>query len=444
MADEFLQRTPHDLTLADLPRPEAFGDMGEDVSPFERAAIRQRRAVLRGRDAPDRVTDPATLASLTAGFLPFSGMVDAFGAMPDFRGGNEPSLLENWRQGNRVTAAAQAMGAVPVLGVVPKIARASMGAQRLAARTPIFDHSLRRADQVAQVDLPRKAPTKLSHELISLLNSPKLEEEMLKIIEFGKSNGATNWYNTEPLRQEFIKELGPQGEEAYRKYLRYVAATSAVSDVGPNVRNGSYYFGLDRREGRVPAVGDRNPPPYGHYAARNHQIFAQKVIDDQFDPTVYPKMSSFYENLTGNYAPVTVDRHALRLPAMLAGDKNFLKREYREMLDNGKVSMDELVRKPAAWRNPNADEYPALEAFYKRVAKKAGLLPAEGQAAAWVGGSDRTGVRDNGLLSFMQHFEDRLDLTAKEKGISRAEALRRFIHGKMDLVSLDQQPNAVV
>lgn len=435
MADDFSEQFPNQLS--DLPYPP------ED--PFERAAMRRRRAVLGGRDAPDLTTDAPTLASIGAGFVPPLAYADIAGYMPDFKGGYEPSLLENLRQGNYGTGALQVAGIIPGVGAIRNAARATAGARRLAQKVRIFDNSIRRAGgEVAQTELARQSPTHISDELTNLFATEGLEDKMLKVIEEGRRMGAKNWYNTEPLRQVFIKELGPgEGEEAFRKYMGYVAATSAASDVGTNARNGSYYFGLDVREGRVPDVGERMPYPYGHYAARNHQIFAQKVFNNELDELTYQKMRSFLENLTGNYAPVTVDRHALRLPAMLAEDKNFLEKGYRELLDNGKISMAELVQMPAAWRAPTAKEYAALEQFYKGVARKAGLAPAEAQAAAWVGGAERTGVKDNGLLSFIDHFEDRLHLTAAKRRLPVDEVLRQFVRGKMNLSSLDGQQNAV-
>jgi hypothetical protein len=115
MTDSFSERPP--LQLSDLPR-EPTDD------PFERAARRVRRAVLRGRDAPEQTTDPATIASLVASALPFSGIVEATGYMPDFRGGAEPSLAENWREGNRVASGLQVLGMVGgPLGIVAKAAR---------------------------------------------------------------------------------------------------------------------------------------------------------------------------------------------------------------------------------------------------------------------------------------------------------------------------------
>jgi hypothetical protein len=105
------------LQLSNLP-----SEMPDD--PFERAARRIRRAALRGRDAPEQTTDPATIASIVASALPFSGIVEAAGYMPDFRGGAEPSLAENWRQGNRVASGLQVLGMVGgPLGIVAKAAR---------------------------------------------------------------------------------------------------------------------------------------------------------------------------------------------------------------------------------------------------------------------------------------------------------------------------------
>jgi hypothetical protein len=115
MADSFSVQFPD--RLSDLP-PAPQGDA------FESAARRMRRSVLRGREAPEAYTDAATLASIAAGALPLSGIVEAAGYMPDFQGGTEPSLLENWRQGNRLASGLQVLGVVGgPLGIIAKAAR---------------------------------------------------------------------------------------------------------------------------------------------------------------------------------------------------------------------------------------------------------------------------------------------------------------------------------
>lgn len=442
MTDDFSEQPS--FGLSDLP-PEM-----PDDEAFQNAAKTVRRSVLGGRDAPDPFetnVDAASLASIGASFIPGAGLLELFGYMPDFRGGYEPSLLKNLRQRNYASGGLQiASVMVPFVGSLRKAARATAGARRLAKRERIFDdiNPIRRAEgEVAQFDLPRQSPGVISDDLANLFATPGLEEQMLAKIEAGKRAGALNWYNTEPLRQVFLKELGPEeGEQAFRKYMRYVAATSPVSDVGTNARNASYYFGMDAREGRLPARGEKLPRPYDHPKSWQHRIYAGKDFEDEADQFAYQKMSSMYQNLIGNYAPVTVDMHALRLPAMLAKDKNFLSNIGKDLLARG-FSMDQLAKIPKAWRRPKPEEYAAIEQFYKRLAKKAGLTPGQAQGAAWVGGADLTDVRDNGLLSFMQHFEDRLHLTADKLKIPAAEVLRRFVRGQVNLASIDGQQNAV-
>ena len=56
-----------------------------------------------------------------------------------------------------------------------------------------------------------------------------------------------------------------------------VAATSPRSDVGTNARNASYYYSRAMQGEPMPAVGDRNPQPYGHMAQRLHQMNAERV-----------------------------------------------------------------------------------------------------------------------------------------------------------------------
>jgi hypothetical protein len=167
------------------------------------------------------------------------------------------------------------------------------------------------------------------------------------------------------------------------------------------------------------------------------------LMSGALNPIIYPKITSYSQNLKGNVLPVTNDIHALRLPVMLARDANFLKQEYREKLQAGQLSMDEAVANPTYWRNLYPNEYAALEQFYKKLARRANLSPAEAQAAAWIGGSHITGVRTNGLWTFKQQFEDRIRRTAKKWGMSEEQVWDLFIDGELDLARHDDQLNSV-
>ena len=189
-------------------------------------------------------------------------------------------------------------------------------ALKAVKREPLFDYSLlHEVPKVAQFDIPRYMPSRGVPERVSdLLKSKGVFAKAAGIAEEGQKLGGANWYNTEPLRKEFVDLLGgQQGNEAFRKYMDLVAATSPRSEVGANVRNASYYYKRLMSGEGAPPVGERNPQPYGHMAQKLHQMNVQRVAGSGWDPLVNPKPASFVENLVGNQAPVTVDTHAFRL-----------------------------------------------------------------------------------------------------------------------------------
>jgi hypothetical protein len=260
--------------------------------------------------------------------------------------------------------------------------------------------------------------------------------------------GGANWYNAEPLRENFVQQLGSnQGNEAFRKYMDFVAATSPRSDVGTNVRNASYYYQRHMGGEGMPEVGEKNPQPYGHMAQRLHQMNAQRVSGAGWDPLNNPKPASFVENLVGNQAPVTVDTHAFRLPAILAEDPRYLetafqvnkdapKQNIQKMVESGEIPLSEAVGRAAYWQaQPKANEYSAMEQYYKKLGQELGLTPAQTQASAWVGGGKLTGLASDESKPFLGFFEDRIYKTAAETGMDPKDVLNAFIKGKLRLKS---------
>jgi hypothetical protein len=271
---------------------------------------------------------------------------------------------------------------------------------------------------------------------------------MVDLINQGKQSGAANWYNTDPLRQSFVEELGARkGAPAFQQYMDMVAATSPRSKVPENVRNASYYYGLARRGEAMPEVGTPNPAPYGHLAQKLHQANAGAVATEGWNPLQNPKPASFAQNLSGNFAPVTVDTHAFGLPAMLARDPRFLARATlmekgaptinpTEMFKSGELTMPQALERPAFWASkPQKTEYGAMENYYKDLARETGLQPAQAQAAAWSAGGNITGLQSEANKPFIGFVEDRLRKTADARGISVAEALSQMIRGKAPLLS---------
>jgi hypothetical protein len=336
------------------------------------------------------------------------------------------------------------MGAGGAAGVPLKAGEMALGA---GPTKSLFDYSrLGEVPAVRQFDLPRYAPPRgVPQRTLDITNDPTIRDKMMEVIAQGKDMGGANWYNADPLRQAFNKELGSKGDDAFRKYMDMVAATSPRSEVGANARNASYYYSRAMSGEGMPAVGDINPQPYGHLAQRLHQMNAERVAGAGWDPLNNPKPASFVENLTGNQQPVTVDTHAFRLPAIIGQDPRFLetafqvgkdapKQNIQAMVASGEVPIGDAASRAAWWQaQPKANEYGAMEKYYQSLGKDLGLTPAQTQASAWVGGGKLTGLASDESKPFLRFLEDRVNLTAEKRGDTTKQTLKDFIRGRAPL-----------
>ena len=312
----------------------------------------------------------------------------------------------------------------------------------------LFDYSrLHEIPNVPQIDLERYVPARgVPVRVQDVMANKDVRNKMLQTIKEGQEKGGANWYNADPLRDKFIENLGADaGDKAFRKYMDMVAATSPRSDVGTNVRNASYYYQRAMAGESMPEVGTPNPQPYGHMAQRLHQMNAQRVAGEGWDALNNPKPASFVENLVGNQAPVTVDTHAFRLPAIHAADPRFLetafqvnkdapKQNIQKMVTSGEMPLDEALGRAAYWQaQPKENEYGAMEQYYKSLGQELGLSPAQTQASAWVGGGKLTGLASDESKPFLRFFQDRIYKTANELKMDPNDVMDRFIKGEMTL-----------
>lgn len=186
-----------------------------------------------------------------------------------------------------------------------------------------------------------------------------------------------------------------------------------------------------------------------------------------------PKVKGFGNDLLGDDTNIAADMHFMRMLAMSDGGTDFLSpqaklseenfeiarraigprridRYVSTRMVNGKphrevnllkAAQDGALRDttafrdmPTAWADtPNANEYAAYENMANRVAERYNMTPAQFQASLWMGAGDMTGLADESQGTFMELFRRSLDKRAGERGLSRQEMLRDFIHNRAPL-----------
>jgi hypothetical protein len=301
-----------------------------------------------------------------------------------------------------------------------ELAGGPMLAPAVKKALPLFDYSkLSRVPDVKQFDLERYAPPRGVPDRTQALAEPANVARVNKMAEAGTKLGGLEWYNTEPLLQRFVQELGSEkGPKAYAQYMDLVAATSPRSNVGTNARNASYYYTLAQNGQPLPervrvgnnwTIKEPLPKPYGHVAQGLHVQNAENVLNNGGWPVLQnPKPASFSQNLQGNMTPITADTHNARAWGMTDSKGN-------------PVDM------------PAKTEYGFMEGLQQEQAKKMGISPGQYQASLWVGAGEETGLKST-ADPFLKVFEQRVQKTADQQGITGEEALKRFIHGTLPLL----------
>ena len=395
------------------------------------------------------------------------------GVMPDWTMDPGKFVKEDALAGKPVAIASKAdFGPGGELLKSKGTAKARAAANEAIASTPKgfgpMDISAQEGPPLApQRDLPRHEPPRgVSERMQRATSNPDVAQGLDESIAAGRH--VANWYHTEPVRQEFIKHLGEEkGQQGFAKFMDLIAATSPQSDVPTNIRNASHYYVGGRQ-----AVEQPNPYPYGHKAQLQHKRNVAGLEEGGWDPYQNPKPASFSQNLQGNQEPVTVDTHAFRNIGMRTRDPEFLMGSHQDiykpgadpvedalarrfgevgkntkgqtvirynpkkLYKEGKLTLEEAQNIPRFWAaQPNPNEYGAAEKLYKQAAARAGLRPAEAQAAAWSGAGEMTGLGTVGTHTFPELMNERIMFTSYMRGESPTKVLKDFVTGKKPLLS---------
>lgn len=275
---------------------------------------------------------------------------------------------------------------------------------------------------VAQAPLERyvspRAATAIQQGLAR--RKPQIMQDVVR----GMSQGAHQWYFNEPVRQQFVRELGDElGNRRFNLFADMVAATSSSAPVVPNIRKASYYM-REALEDRLPLAdvgGYRDavdyvrkhgvPEGYGsvgqamdlHWALR---YLRGEHFDDLTSAGAAHKVPSFGENIRGNLTPWTGDRH-----------------------EAARFGVPPVLRKGVLEKQPLPPAvYPHAERLASKWAGELGIAPAQFQSARWMGGAAKTGVKSNDP-SFPHALEKAVLQQAARTGQKPNVILRDFIRG---------------
>lgn len=243
------------------------------------------------------------------------------------------------------------------------------------------------------------------------ITSPGYRQRALE----GLQAGGAAWYNSEPLYQRFVSELGPvEGKKRFDLFQELMGATSPRARVPINIRLASNLFHklMTGSEGPLFSLGNKAAEPgYGTLAMDTHLKKTRTVLETgAADPINDPKTARYAGALKGNYSGVPLDVH---------------------MAKNMKLVSSTGKKLDA----PPSNAYGLLENLFVKEAARAGVAPAQYQAGAWIGNAGKSSHIAN-VDPFLKVFDDRIAATAKRMGQSKEKTLRDFINGSIPLWAL--------
>jgi hypothetical protein len=290
-----------------------------------------------------------------------------------------------------------------------------------------------------------------------MLDNPKVQRRVNSAVGKGLETYpgvAENWYNMEPLREQFHNlyrgDMHP--DEAFHQMMKAVGATSPMNPMSSNIANASEIYSRLQRGEPIGNDPTKYPPNFRTLGATTRLAVARKVFgeDEPYAPGKDPpKTTRFSRALAGAAGPeVTVDTHAMRLLAMSSEQPNLMSDYFRykapeghyasysprDLYETGQKSLKQMLETPTWWANmPTKGEYASTQIPFQKAAQKFGLAPHQAQAAAWIGAGDKTGLSTLPDRTALQFLEDRINTTAHARGISPMDTLKSVINGKSTL-----------
>jgi hypothetical protein len=230
-------------------------------------------------------------------------------------------------------------------------------------RPPVDPRYLGAAPDRSDLTFLRYKPAKVSDRLdssLKALRDPKnpVRQDMLDTIKIGSKIGGMDWYNSEELRDWFVKALGKQaGDREWRDFMYLMGGASPGSKVDANIGNASairrrmalnavvpgtnktYMDALQEVEKLQDAskLGKLREKGYGHKTQGLQELVAARYAQGGWkgapEPGTpqakgswvqNPKPKGFANSLLGNQKNVAADLHFTRYMAMASEHPDWL------------------------------------------------------------------------------------------------------------------------
>lgn len=274
-------------------------------------------------------------------------------------------------------------------------------------------------------------------------NMPAVSNVLAERIAPAVGSESGYFYHVGPI-YEALRKSGLSDQEALdyvEEFSDLFGATSPKTNTLDNLRNASILqfkagqgLPFDRKAIDGTPGNDR-----GFGMMDSHINRGAAYMNKQYDQAANPKPVNFAENSRGNLENVTVDTHVIRgavdaLEEVVgegALNPNWLKKSARDTYKKeGRFSTATDVddgldaKKSGPYGGVTTQvEYSPMADMFSDVANKVGVAPGEGQALAWFGSGDKTGLVSTDR-SIARLWQDRVAATAEMLGVSFDKAAK--------------------
>jgi hypothetical protein len=270
----------------------------------------------------------------------------------------------------------------------------------------------------------------------------RVSDIFAKNADAGLREGLGAWYDVSPLRQAF-KDESPTGQEDFELLMKLLGPTSSGTKTPQNVKQASLMYFLNKQD-PVKFLDDLRegtldiPKGYANRRQSSVNRGVRRILEEgDLSYADQPKTFRYGNIPTGRFFhSVPLDMHVGRQ----TGRAGYVVGEKGDLTPGRGFPMPSFAKDKKVGTSPHKPAYAPIEDRILAEAEKRGVPGAPFMAAGWVKGGmpdaigGSTGVGD--LRGLIPLFNERIALTAKQRGVSQSEALKGFINGQWPLAAI--------